>query len=221
MSWTLTLADFWAHGLPPAACVPEARLVASVDVGTGLFELAQHGFFGGEIVRLRASGTGSALPTGTSRLTYYTVETPPGPDFFALAGVTMTDAGAGVITVLENPLPWILAILAAVSSLIVASHTATLGPWAVPPGWAPMVGGQLAAYRVGKRLRTSSPLYKLDDLRKDAEAAQVFLDKLTAGKPYNDGVGPVDATPLVAEEGPIAVELEGRQFQDGPDGDRA
>jgi hypothetical protein len=212
VSWALTLSDFFTHGLPPAACVPESRQAQSVDFTSGLFELPQHGFFGGERVRLRASGASAALPTGANRLTYYTVDTPPGPDFFSLTGLTMTDNGTGVLTVLEDPTPWILAILASVSSYIVASHKATLGPWTVAPGWAPRVGGHLAAPDVGMRLRISSPQHPLDKLIARAGIADAFLAKLDLGEPYSDGIGPVDATPKIAEMGSVLVKLEGRHL---------
>jgi hypothetical protein len=218
MSWSLTLADFWAHGLPPSACVPEARQAQSVDHASGLIELPQHGFAGGERIRLRPGSTTSAVPAGTSRLSYYTIATPSGPDFFSLVGVTMTDDGSGVITVVEDSTPWILQILASVSSYIVASHKATAGPWTTPPGWAPMIGGDLAAIRVASRLRVSSPHYKLDDLQKRAERAEAFLAKLDHGEPYSDGVGPVDATPAVAEMGAVSVSLQGRGFLECEDG---
>jgi hypothetical protein len=224
MTWGLTLSDFFAHGLPPAACVPESRTIQSIDFTSGLFELPQHGFFGGESVRLRAASSSSILPTGSSRLVYYTVATPPGPDFFSLVGLTITDNGSGVVAVMENPNPWILAILGAVSSYIVASHKSTLGPWTTPPGWAPRIGGHLAAPDVAARLRVSSPK---DDkyfelLRARADLAEAFLAKLDRGEPYSDGVGPVDATPLIAEMGAIAVELESRHLQErGRHEDRA
>jgi hypothetical protein len=215
VAWVATLQDFFMHGLPPAACVPEVRRVQSVDFPSGFFELAQHGFQGGEIVRLRASGVGSALPTGASSLTYYTVNTPPGPDFFTLSGLTITDNGTGVITVLENPNPWILAMLAACSSYVVASHKSTQGPWTTPPGWAARVACHLAAPDVATRLRTVSDK---DDgeymkaLRARAAVAETFLSKLDKGEPYSDGVGPVDATPMVAEMGPVVFQLESRHF---------
>lgn len=214
MVWAATMQDFFAHGLPPAACVPESRQIASIDFPSGLFELPQHGFFGGERVRLRAMSTASALPTGSSRLTYYTVATPPGPDFFSLVGLTMTDDGSGVLAAMEDPTPWILSILAAISSYIVASHKSTQGPWTTPPGWAARVAGHLAAPDVATRLRASSPK---DDkylgwLRDRAAVAESFLAKLDRGEAYGDGVGPVDATPLVAEMGAVSVELESRHF---------
>lgn len=221
MAWSATLQDFFTHGLPPAACVPESRQAASVDYVSGLIELPQHGFFGGERARLRVAGSASALPTGASRLTYYPVNVPSSPDFFSFAGLTMTDNGVGVLTVLEDPTPWILGILAAVSSYVVASHTSSQGPWATPPGWAPRVAGHLAAPDVAQRLRVASPLFKIDDLRDRAKTAEEFMARLVAGKPYNDGVGPIDATPLVADDGAVTIEIEGRDFLGRHHRDRA
>ena len=217
MGWSATLRDFFAHGLAPAACVPESRQIQSIDHVSGLFELPQHGFFGGESVRLRTSSSSSTLPTGASRLVYYTVATPSGPDFFSLNGLSMSDNGTGVLAVLEDPTPWMLAVLAATSSYVVASHKSTQGPWSTPPGWAARVACHLAAPDVAARLRASSPKEDkhLEELRARATVAEAFLAKLDRGEPYGDGVGPVDATPNVAEMGSVSVDLKGRRFLSG------
>ncbi len=217
--WSATLDDLFTFGLPGSTATPEARAIASVDPITGLFEVPGHALFGGERVRVRAAGAGGAIPAGLQVRSFYTVAPPEDEDFFLLrfngVPVTLTDAGTGVLTLSVGILPKLQRILAARTSYVVAHFKAYQGPWETPPEWAPLIVAQLAAYDAASVLRVASPQYSLEELRKRAERAEEFCARGDDGKPYEDGTGPVDATPMIAEMGARPVRLKGRGLLEG------
>ncbi len=139
------------------------------------------------------------LPSASSRL--FTITHLDG------SAVTLTDAGTGIIQVLVDAGPMIDAIMAAETSFVVARAHAYKGPWEVPPGWAPMLVGDLGAYRVAKLLRVSSPQYSMEALAEFRTQALTTLGYLAKGEPMSDGVGPIDASPNVAEAGATSVAI--------------
>lgn len=201
-----TLAQFYLlSGLNAAACTPESRAISSIDVAGSLFELPGNGFTDGDRVRFQALGAGAVLPAGLVRSTYY--EAHPDGDFFTLtlngAPVTITDDGTGVIHVLEDNAPKILAIIEIKSRYLDANAKAYKGPFTgTPPGWATDTVCKLAGLTVAMSLRTSSPSYNLDDVRKEADKAESFIARLSKGEPMADD--PPDQTPKVAEMGAIS-----------------
>lgn len=202
MSWVATFSDFKAFGLPAECWSPPSRQIQSVTVSGSLFELQSHGFSGGESVRIAARGTGSAVPTGLAASSFYTVAPPPNPDFFTLVAVSISDIGTGVLVALENMLPVLAQILAARTSFVIACAKAYAGPWTTPPAWTPQTVCELAALDFHAVLRTSSPLYDVDQVQKKFDAAMAFcLDVLNKGVPMPDGTGPIDATPTKADNG--------------------
>lgn len=210
--WPPTRQDLFRYGLPAAACVPDARALDSITVSGPVFECRGHGFSGGEIVRFVAR-PGSTLPAGiVSPLTWYTVNPPTDSDMFTVAGLVLSDAGAGTINVVEDIGPKLDDLMARRASWLVSWYKAGQGPWTTPPQWAAMVVAKLAAFDVAQILRTPSSRFSIDDVRKAHDDAQAFLERLDKGEPYNDGVGPVDATPLVPEMGAVLVHLDGRDF---------
>jgi len=220
--WRATLADLFTFGLPGATATPEPRSIASVDPSTGRFELPGHALFGGERARVRAEGDGAYVPTGIDPRRFYDVAEPDDADFFALtlngSPVSFSDCGAGVLVLLVDLRPKMLRVLAARTSYVVAHFKAYQGPWTTPPDWAPLVVAQLAAYDIAGTMRVSSPQYSLDQLEKRAMKAEAFCARGDAGVPYEDGTGPVDATPNEAEMGARAFRLKGRGLLEGPTG---
>lgn len=198
-----TRAQFYAMGMPPAACVPESRTLSSVIVDSSAFELPGHGFTGGEFVRFVALGAGAALAAGLDAAQLYEVEVASADLFRAtLAGapVVITTAGSGVIAVVEDITAKIDEILEAASSYLDAHAKAYRPPFAPPyPKWATRTVCKLAALDVALVLRRSNPSFNLDDIRTEAEKAEAFLQRLDLGKPTADR--PVDQTPSKAEAG--------------------
>ena len=199
MSWVATHQDLALSGLAPAACVPDARDVVAIDIATGTFEVDGHGFNGGEPVRFVAP-PGNVLPTGLNPLAYYAVAPPPNPDFFQLNPLLLPgDAGSwspGVITlrIVENVYPKIDAIMAQWTSMLVASAKAYKGPWISPPPWAPLMVALLAAPTVASRFRVPESRYNVALVERQFAWAEERRKDLDSGQPWNDGVGPIDAT---------------------------
>src|SRR6185312_9620685 len=102
MAWPPSIADFCVLGLGSASLAPEERQLNGVSPAGSLFELRGHGFVGGELVRLVPASAGSVLPSGASYSTRYTVAPTTDPDFFALVGLAIADAGSGVLTLLRD-----------------------------------------------------------------------------------------------------------------------
>lgn len=205
MAWSPTRAQFFLLGLPPESCTALARTLEAVDAAADTFELVGHGFEEADLMRFRAEGDGAALPAGlSSSLLYEAV--PVGDSLFqarAVGGavVNITDAGAGVITVTADYLLKLDRVLYTMARWVddhatpydVASDTF------VPPPSFEKCACELAALKVATTFRAASPSYSIEDVRKTAEDAQAFLDKLRSGKPL--AVTPVDATPGRAELG--------------------
>jgi hypothetical protein len=215
MSWAPTHQDLFRFGLPAAACVPDARALDSVQVAANLFECRGHGFGAGDSVRIvgRAGGTPPAAIAGPT--TWYQVATTTDNDFFALAGITLADAGTGALVVIEDFAPKIDDIMARRASWLVTWYKAGRGPWTTPPLWGPMIVAHLAAPDVATALRIPSARYDTAGVEKRYDDAKAFLAELNKGEPFSDGIGPVDATPLVPEMGPVALRLKGRGFLHG------
>jgi hypothetical protein len=222
--WVATLQDLFTHGLPGSTAAPEARPVASVDPTTDLFEVPGHALFGGERVRFRATGAGAALPGGVNGGRYLAA-TPADPDFFSITlldgtPVDITTSGGGNISVMVDIMPKLSQMLDARSSYVRAHFKAYDPVWNTPPAWAPMIVAQLVAYDAASILRVTTPQYSLEELKARATLAEEFCKRGDAGRPYDDGAGPIDATPAKAEMGPLIVDLQGRGFLDC-EGDRA
>jgi len=205
VAWVATVEDFVKlGGLPRSALRADALPIESVDPSNNRLELPGHFYTGGERVRL-ATINGS-LPGGLSAA-WQTVAPPEDPDFFSLVGVTLTDAGEGAISVIEDVTPGIVAILAAWTSFVVAKAKAYAGPWTTPPAWAPLTVCQLAAPDVASLLRLPPARYPIEQVAKAREAQWKFVtEELGKGEPMSDGVGPVDAT-RTADNAPALVEL--------------
>jgi len=212
MAWPPSVADLCTFGLASSTLAPEQRTLVGANPAGSLFELRAHAFAGGESVRIVPSGTGSVLPTGLSYSTRYTVLPPGDPDFFALAGVTITDAGIGVLTLLRDLTAPALALLEDRKNYVEAHFKAYKPPWTVPPGWAVGVVCRLAAYDFSTIYRVASPQFSTEQLAERAKTAEEFCARGDAGTPYTDAQGPIDATPTVADMGPVAVRLKGRGF---------
>ncbi len=200
MSWVATRQDLERY-FPASACVPDSRQIAGIYLSGSTFELVGHGFYGGEPVRL-AARAGGTLPAAIDPLVWYTVAPAPSRDFFALVGVTLADIGAGIIFALEDFGPKIDRILLECTSYLVARAKAYAGPWTTPPDWAPRTVAHLAAPEVAAVLRLSPDRYDVEGVKARAAIAEAFCQELNQGQPMGDGVGPVDATPAVAEMGP-------------------
>jgi hypothetical protein len=205
--WIATRQDLIAlGGLPASAYQPDEREVSAFWPSQNLIELRGHGLSGSS-VRFTAT-PGATLPTALQ-------VPPPGwqvvvattdPDFFSLVGVTLTDTGSGSIACLEDYWPKIDAKLLAWTSWLVAHAKAYAGPWTTPPDWAPGLVARLVAFDVATALRLPTARYPIDDVRKRAEADMEFCKtKLDEGAPYGDGKGPIDASPLVAENGAVVA----------------
>ncbi len=214
MSWVATRQDLARYGLTGAACASETRQATVADIPTCTFALPGHFFSGGEQIEFSTAGSGSVLPAGLSAIASYLVTplTPASMRLFRITDsngnpVTITDAGAGVLNVILDLGPTIDAIMAAESSFLIANAKAYAGPWSTPPGWAPMIVGDLAAARVAKLFRVASPQYSMDQLLEFRRQALVFCAVLAKGEKMDDGVGPVDADPLIAEEGAQLVAM--------------
>ena len=192
--WVATHVDLFRY-FPASAADPDARPVAQIYVSASTFELAGHGFSGGEIVRL--TNRAGSLPTGLTPLTWYTVASVSGPDFFTLsvggAPVVLTDGGSGTTNVKENFLPKIDLIMAEVTSYLVANAKAYRGQWMTPPLWAPRTAAHLAAPDVAEVLRVPSGRYDVEATKARAEAAEKFVELLRQGMPADDGQGPIDS----------------------------
>ena len=216
--WQATRLDLVTlGGLPASAYASDARQIANAYVApASVFELPSNGFNAGAPIRFSVM-PGSVLYAGIGPLAWYTTVATTDPDFFSIVDgngnpVALTDTGTGSIFCVENIWPKIDQRLAARTSWVIASATAYQGPWTTPPGWAPQLVAALVAADVAPWLRLPER-YPLELLEKRYDEAQTFLaTKLFGGAPYSDGVGPVDATPLVADNGAVAIELEGRDF---------
>lgn len=200
-----TRAQFYAMGLPPAACVPESRSLSSVIVASSAFELPGHGFSGGEVVRFVALGDGAELPGQLNSAELYEVDV-IGADLFKVklggSAVVITTAGSGVIAAVEDITAKIDEILEATSSYLDAHAKAYRPPFAAPyPKWATRTVCKLAALDVALVLRRSNPSFNLDDIKGEAEKAEAFLSRLDQGRPTADQ--PTDQTPAKAEAGAV------------------
>lgn len=203
MATYATRAQFYALGLPAAACTPESRSLSSVIAASDAFELLGHGFSEGDLVRFVALGEGAALPAGLSAAELYEID-PTSSDLFKvkLAGVpvAIADAGEGVIAVVEDIASKIDEALEAASSYLDAHAKAYKPPFKTPyPKWATRTVCKLAALDVALVLRRSNPSYSLDDIKAEAEKAEAFLARLDAGKPTADD--PADQSPGKPEAG--------------------
>lgn len=208
MAWVLTRNDVATYGgLPASALVPDARQIGNIISST--VELCGHGFDPAP-VRFSA-GAGATLDTALDPLTWYTAVSDGDPDFFTLLDgstpVTLAGDSVGAIFVLEDVTPKIAAICSAVTSYLVAHAKAYSGPWTTPPGWAPRAGAHLAAPDIAAMLRISAARYDVEATMKRFEAAEALCVRLNKGEPLSDGVGPVDADPLVANMAPRFVKL--------------
>jgi len=212
MAWPPSVADLCTYGLASSTLAPESRQLVSANPAGSVFELRAHAYAGGESVRIVPASTLSVLPTGLNYSTRYTVLPPSDPDFFQLDGVTITDAGTGVLTLLRDLTAPALALIMDRVSYVEAHFKAYRPPWTVPPGWAVGVVCRLAAYDFSTIYRVVSPQYSPTDLAKRAEEAEKFCAKGDTGTPYTDAQGPIDATPKVADMGPVAFKLKGRGF---------
>jgi hypothetical protein len=214
MAWPPNLADFWTHGLSAAACVPEIRSVESVDVASSTFVLPSHGLASGALVQLFAKGAAAALPPPASAAAAYAVQR-LSSHAFKLAGLSLSGPPAGLVQVLEDVEPRILAILAACASDLQARATAFAAPWASAPPWAVRRACHLAAADVATWLRVVSPLYSYEQILARAAAADAFINKLERGMATAEP--PVDATPSTEEAGAIAWADQDRGWG-SPDG---
>lgn len=207
--WKPTRRQFFTLGLPSEACTAPARPV-SVDATSDTFELPGHGFELADLIRFRADGqsldTTAALPAPL--VASVLVEAVPiGGDMFQVrpsgggAIIALTNAGAGVVQVVADYMAKLDLILEA-EARYVDDHATPYdvdSETFVPPLSFVKAACERAALKVATTLRSASPSYSIDDVRKAADAAQVFLDLLRSGKPL--AVRPVDATPAIAEMG--------------------
>lgn len=214
MSWPPSIADFCTFGLGSSTLAPETRQLVGANPVGSVFELRAHAFAGGEQVRIVPASSGSVLPTGVGYSTRYTVLPPTDPDFFALAGLTISDAGSGVLTLLRDLTAPALAMLLDRKNYVEAHFKAYNPPWTTPPGWAVGVVCRLAAYDFSTTFRVASPEYSLEQLEKRAATAEAFCERGDSGEPYNDGVGPVETLPK-NPMGSVAVQLRGRGWSGG------
>lgn len=211
MSWPPSIADLCVFGLGSSSLAPESRQLNGANPSGSVLELRGHCFVGGESVRLVPSGTGSVLPSGSNYATRYTVNPPSDPDFFTLAGLTITDAGTGVITLLRDLTAPALAILLDRKNYVEAHFKAYNPPWTTPPGWAVGLVCRLAAYDFANTFRVTSPQFSKEDLATRAAEAEKFCARGDKGEPYTDALGPVETAPA-NPMGSIAVNLRGRGF---------
>jgi hypothetical protein len=209
-----TLADFFTYGLPAAACTPEVRSLASVDVITSTFELAGHGFTDGDVIRFKADGAAAVLDSALSPSLRYQVIT-NGDSLFSvttLAGVPIVLVGnaVGVICVVEDFTPKLLAMIAARSSYALNKCKAYRPPFASgeTPVELVMVVCHLIARDAAIMLRASSPAYSIEDLTQRAKEADIFLSEKDKGSTF--ATDPVDATPILAESGARSWKLGSR-----------
>lgn len=204
--WRATHSDLHLSGLTPSACRPDARALGGV--AAGIFQIDGHGFDGGEQVRFSIGDPSPqrALPTGITAGVWYTVAATNGdPDYFALSPLLVpTSSGLGVVWVNENHIPKIDAIMAQWTSILIARAKAYKAPWYTPPTWGPMMVAKLAAPTVASVLRVPEARYSVPMIREGflwAEERCVWLER---GEPLDDGIGPIDASPTVADIGAVA-----------------
>lgn len=218
MSWPPTLQDFYALAMSPAACVPDARQVKSINVAAQLFELPGHGLFGGEVLYFQASGANAAPPTGLATTTAY-LAVRRNSHFFGITSldgspVTFADVGVGVVNVLEDMEPVVLRMLARRTSDVQSKAKAYSPPYS---GDVPLrltgIAVDLAAFDVSKRMRVASPKFDEKKIEKAYDQAIVDLADLDRGDPLAESL--TDATPTVADMGAVSVRLESRHFLEG------
>lgn len=189
--WVSTHSDLMLSGLSPAACAPDAREIQGVDLVTGTWELDAHGFDGGELVRFVAL-VGNTIPTLINPLTYYAVAPTIGnPDFFTLAPLLIpSDAGTGIVSIVENVIPKIDRIMAEFTSLLVGSAKAYRGPWlqGSQPAWTPMMVAKLAAPTICNYLRVPSSRYDIKLVADGFAWAEARRTRLENGEQLDDGV---------------------------------
>jgi hypothetical protein len=215
--WPPSVADLCIFGLASSTLAPESRTLVGANPSGSVFELRGHAFAGGELVRVVPSSSGSTLPTGLAYTTRYAVLPPTDPDFFGLFGVTITDGGAGVLTLLRDLTAPALALLLDRKNYVEAHFKAYNAPWTTPPGWAVGVVCRLAAYDFSTTYRVASPTFTLEELAKRAAIAEAFCARGDTGEPYTDAVGPVFA-PAPTPMGSVAVALKGRGYIEGGGG---
>jgi hypothetical protein len=212
--WPPSVPDLCLFGLASATLAPEARQLVGANPSGSVFELRGHAFGGGENVRIVPASAGSVLPTGLSYVTRYIVNPPTDPDFFVLAGLTITDAGSGVLTLLRDLTAPALAILLDRKNYVEAHFKAYNPPWDTPPGWGVGVVCRLAAYDLATTFRVTSPQYSNAELGKRAAIAEAFCARGDRGEPYNDAQGPAYTKPE-DPMGAVAVGLRGRGYIGG------
>lgn len=195
--WVATHSDLMLSGLSPSACAPDARALQGVDLGTGTFELDAHGFDGGEPVRFVAL-LGNTIYTGINPLAYYSVAPTLGnPDFFTLSPLLIpSDAGLGIVSLVENVLPKIDRIMGQFTSLLVGSAKAYKGPWlqGSQPAWAPMMVAKLAAPTICNLLRVPSSRYDIKLIADGFAWAEARRTRLENGEQLDDGIGTFNGT---------------------------
>jgi hypothetical protein len=211
--WRPTRAQFFALGLPAESCTAPARALANVFAADNVFELAGHGFSDGDLVRFTATGdtplAPAALPAPLSGAVLYEAVV-LGGDLFQVrpqgggAVINITDAGAGVISTIADNMAKLDLILELVARWVDDHAIPYRPPDETQQGWPPesfvRAGCKIAALDFATNVRAASPTYSIDEVRKEAEAMQAWLNKLREGKPL--AVPPVDATPAVPEMGP-------------------
>jgi hypothetical protein len=214
--WPPSLPDFYAFGLPPAACVPDTRAVRSITLGSPtLFELPGHGFVGGETLYFQTSASSGVLPAGLSGTTaYLAVKT--SSHFFSVTNldgspVTITNTGTGFVNVLQDMEPIILQLLGGAASDVMSRAKAYKPPYSgTVPATLTKIACYLAAFDVATRMRVASPQFSMDDVRKKFDTARADLVRLDLGEPLAETV--TDATPNTAEMGGVAVPLRPGDF---------
>ena len=204
-AWAPTRQQFFDLGLPAESCTAVARTLSAVTLSGSSFTLDGHGFTDADLVRFVAEGTDSALPAPLSAAVLYEAA-PSGDSLFQVRTVgggvvTLTDVGSGVIAVVLDFLPRLDRMREFVARYVDDHATPYAPPFTnetVPPSLV-RAACKILALDVANILRAASPAYSIDDVRKNAEDAQVFLDKMRDGKPL--AVQPTDRTPAVAELG--------------------
>ena len=204
-AWAPTRQQFFDLGLPAESCTAVARTLSAVTLSGSSFTLDGHGFTDADLVRFVADGTDAALPAPLSAAVLYEAA-PSGDSLFQVRTVgggvvTLTDVGSGVISVVLDFLPRLDRILEFFARYVDNHATPYAPPFtsATVPADFVLMACTLAALKVATVLRSASPAYSIDDVRKNSEDAQAWLDKLRAGQPL--AVQPTDRTPAVAELG--------------------
>lgn len=223
--------DVYAIGLAAEAFRRPPREVEGVVPSTGILTIRSHGLALDTPLTLvvESSSTlgahAAAPPTGSAVGTlYYALPVAGSSDLFQIAvapngsPLTFSDVGTGIFGMVVDHGPYLDAAIVAASAILDQCARAHDPPIAAPV--FPLVCAFLAVRIYVAAHTVMNPAFT--KVLEGPSWLRGLLDKLfalwIAGA---DVVGAVDATPLLADDGAVSIELEGRDFLGRHPRDRA